>query len=51
MIRLYKIMPLDILLSMLEEHEKEGAVYIAGIIVLIASILILASLTHVVLNP
>ncbi len=48
---LYKIRLLDILLVMLEEHEKEGAIYIAGVIVLIASILIIASLTHLVLNP
>lgn len=37
--------------SMLEEHEKEAGIYIAGIVVLIAAILILASLTHVVLSP
>ena len=35
----------------LEEHEKIGAWYIFGVIVLIASIVILASLTHVVIHP
>ena len=35
----------------LEPHEKEGAIYIAGIFALIATILLLASLTHVVLTP
>jgi len=35
----------------LEEHEKTGAWYILGVVVLIASIVILASLTHVVLHP
>ncbi len=35
----------------LEPHEKEGAVYIAGVFVLIASIMLIASLTHVILSP
>lgn len=35
----------------MEEHEKEGAIYILGIFVLIASILLIAAMTHVVLNP
>jgi hypothetical protein len=35
----------------LEPHEKEGAIYIAGIFILIASILSIAALTHVVLTP
>jgi len=35
----------------LEPHEKEGAYYIAGIFILIISILGIASLTHVVLSP
>lgn len=35
----------------LEPHEKEGMWYIIGVIVLIALIVILASLTHVVLHP
>lgn len=35
----------------LEEHEKEGFYYILGVPALIALILIIAFLTHVVLNP
>jgi len=35
----------------LSEEEKEGAWYILGVVVLIASIVILASLTHVVVHP
>jgi len=35
----------------MEQNEKEGAIYILGIVALIASIVILASLTHVVLHP
>lgn len=35
----------------LEPHEKEGAYYIAGIFILIISIIGLASLTHLVLTP
>ncbi len=35
----------------LEPHEKEGAIYIGGIFILIIAILGLASLTHVVLSP
>ena len=35
----------------LEPHEKEGALYIAGIFILIFAILGIASLTHVVLTP
>ena len=35
----------------LEPHEKEGAIYIAGIFILIISIIGLAALTHVVLSP
>jgi len=31
----------------MEEHDKEGAIYIVAIIGLVASILILVSLTHV----
>jgi hypothetical protein len=31
----------------MKEHEKEGAIYILAIIGLVASILILVSLTHV----
>ena len=31
----------------MEEHEREAAIYILGIIGLVASILILVSLTHV----
>jgi len=31
----------------MEEHDKEGAIYILAIIGLVASILILVSLTHV----
>lgn len=31
----------------MEEHEKEGAIYILGIVGLVALILILVSLTHV----
>jgi hypothetical protein len=33
----------------MEEHEKEGAIYILGTIGLVVLILILASLTHVIL--
>jgi len=35
----------------LDEREKEGAVYIVGVVVLIVLIVGLASLTHVVLTP
>lgn len=35
----------------LNEREKEGGIYIGGVVVLIALIVILASLTHVVLSP
>jgi hypothetical protein len=35
----------------MERNEKEGFLYILGIVGLIASIIILASLTHVVLHP
>ena len=35
----------------LQEHERIGAWYIFGVVVLIASIAILMSLTHVVLHP
>lgn len=35
----------------MEDNEKEGFIYILGIIALIASIIILASLTHVVVHP
>ena len=35
----------------LNEREKEGAIYIAGVLVLIILIVGLASLTHVVLTP
>jgi len=35
----------------LEPHEKEGMWYIIGVVVLIALIATLASLTHVVLHP
>jgi hypothetical protein len=35
----------------MEKNEKEAFIYILGIIGLIASIVILASLTHVVLYP
>ncbi|MEQ9618885.1 MAG: hypothetical protein RIG61_06895 [Deltaproteobacteria bacterium] len=35
----------------LNEREKEGGIYIGGVVVLIALIVILASLTHVVLHP
>jgi len=35
----------------LNEREKEGAIYIAGVVVLIILIVGLASLTHVVLSP
>lgn len=35
----------------LNEREKEGALYIAGVVILIFSIVFLASLTHVVLKP
>ena len=35
----------------LNEREKEGGIYIAGVVVLIILIVGLASLTHVVLTP
>ncbi len=35
----------------LEPHEKEAFWYIMGVPILIASIVILAGLTHVVLSP
>jgi len=35
----------------LNEREKEGAIYIAGVVLLIILIVGLASLTHVVLTP
>ncbi len=35
----------------LNEREKEGGIYIGGVVLLIALIIILASLTHVVLHP
>ena len=35
----------------MEDNEKEGLIYILGIIGLIASIIILVSLTQVVLHP
>lgn len=35
----------------LNKREKEGGVYIGGVVLLIALIIILASLTHVVLSP
>ena len=35
----------------LEPHEKEGAIYIAGIFILIGAIMLIAALTHVVLTP
>ena len=35
----------------LEPNEKEGAIYIAGIFILIFSIMLIAGLTHVVLSP
>ncbi|NIP30307.1 MAG: hypothetical protein GTO02_09485 [Candidatus Dadabacteria bacterium] len=35
----------------LEPHEKEGLIYILGVPALIALIMIIAFLTHVVLNP
>jgi len=35
----------------LEPHEKEAFWYVMGAPILIASIVILASLTHVVLSP
>ncbi len=35
----------------MEDNEKEGLIYILGIVGLIASIIILVSLTHVVLHP
>ena len=34
-----------------DEREKEGAVYIAGVVVLLILIVVLASLTNVVLKP
>jgi len=34
--------------SIMEKHDKEGAIYILAIIGFIASILILVSLTHVI---
>lgn len=35
----------------LNEREKEGAIYIGGVVLLIVLIVGLASLTHVVLSP
>lgn len=35
----------------LSEREKSGALYILGVVLLIFSIVFLASLTHVVLRP
>jgi len=35
----------------LEPHEKEAFWYVIGVPILIASIVILAGLTHVVLHP
>ncbi|MEW6144010.1 MAG: hypothetical protein AB1598_03220 [Thermodesulfobacteriota bacterium] len=35
----------------LTEREKSGALYIAGVVILIFSIIFLATLTHVVLRP
>ena len=35
----------------LTEREKSGALYILGVVILIFSIVFLASLTHVVLHP
>ncbi len=35
----------------LDEREKVGAWYIGGVLVLILSIVFLASLTHLVLSP
>jgi len=35
----------------LTEREKSGALYIAGVVILIFSIVFLASLTNVVLHP
>lgn len=39
------------MLSAMEDNEKEAAVYIGGIVVLIAVIVILAALVNVVLTP
>ena len=35
----------------LTEREKSGALYIMGVVILIFSIVFLASLTHLVLHP
>jgi hypothetical protein len=35
----------------LTEREKSGALYIMGVVILILSIIFLATLTHVVLQP
>ena len=35
----------------LSEREKAGALYILGVVILIFSIVFLASLTHLVLHP
>jgi hypothetical protein len=35
----------------LSEREKSGALYIMGVVILIFSIVFLASLTHLVLHP
>ena len=35
----------------LSKREKSGALYIMGVVILIFSIVFLASLTHVVLHP
>lgn len=35
----------------LNEREKEGAVYIVGVVVLLILIVVLASLTNIVLKP
>ncbi len=35
----------------LSEREKSGALYILGVVILIFSIVFLASLTHLVLHP
>ncbi len=49
--KLYNNSLFGIMLSAMEDNEKEAAVYIGGIVVLIAVIIILVSLTHVVLTP
>jgi len=36
---------------MLNEREKEGAIYIGGVVLYIITVLLIASLTHVLLNP